>query len=127
MDSIPYKANWFCAVNVLQVDAKNINHHFISGAMISKGTTHTMSFVPEGKGEPMSDKLKPCPFCGSEVIYETYSQEYAFGTKNPEIFCNSCKVIFSIEDDSPYINSEEDYAYRRVKTAEAWNRRTNDE
>ena len=75
----------------------------------------------------MSDKLRPCPFCGSEDLYETYSQEYAFGTKNPEIFCNSCKVIFSIEDDSPYMNLEEDYAYRRVKTAEAWNRRTSDE
>lgn len=71
----------------------------------------------------MADKLKPCPFCGSEDIYETYSQEYAFGTKNPEIFCNSCKAIFSIEDDSPYMNCEEDYAYRRDKTAEAWNRR----
>ena len=31
-----------------------------------------------------------CPFCGSTDIYETYSQEYALGTKNPEIFCNTC-------------------------------------
>lgn len=71
-------------------------------------------------------ELKPCPFCGSEDIYETYSQEYAYGTKNPEIFCNTCKVIFSIEDDSPYMDVEKDYKYRKEKTAEAWNRRVND-
>lgn len=71
-------------------------------------------------------KLKPCPFCGSEDLYETYSQEYALGTKNPEIFCNSCKAIFSIEDDSPYMNCDEDYKYRKEKTKEAWNRRVND-
>ena len=74
------------------------------------------------KGEPMSE-LKPCPFCGSEDLYETYSQEYALGTKNPEIFCNSCKGIFSIEDDSPYMNCDEDYKYRKEKTKEAWNKR----
>ena len=75
------------------------------------------------KGRSGMSELKPCPFCGSEDIYETYSQEYALGTKNPEIFCNSCKAIFAIEDDSPYMNCEEDYAYRKKKTSEAWNRR----
>ena len=68
-------------------------------------------------------KLKPCPFCGSEAIYETFSQEYALGTKNPEIFCNSCKAIFSVEDSSPFLNCDEDYKYRKRITAEAWNRR----
>lgn len=72
-------------------------------------------------------ELKPCPFCGGIVIYETYSQEYTFGTKNPVIFCNSCKAIFAVEDDSPYINYEEDFRYRKKKTAEAWNRRANDD
>ena len=67
--------------------------------------------------------LKPCPFCGSEVIYETYSQEYAYGTKKPEIFCNACKAIFSVEDDSPYMDIEKDFKYRKEKTIEAWNRR----
>ena len=80
------------------------------------------------KGEPMSEsELKPCPFCGSTDIYETYSQEYALGTKNPEIFCNTCKVIFSIEDDSPYMNCDDDFKYRKDKTIEAWNRRERDE
>ena len=68
-------------------------------------------------------KLKPCPFCGSTDIYETYSQEYSLGTRNPEIFCNTCKSIFSVEDDSPYMNSDEDFKYRKEKTREAWNRR----
>ena len=99
----------------------------LTGKSLFTENTKKASSVRTERGEPMSDKLRPCPFCGSEDLYETYSQEYAFGTKNPEIFCNSCKVIFSIEDDSPYMNLEEDYAYRRVKTAEAWNRRTSDE
>lgn len=87
-----------------------------------------MEHVPEigsvqtQKGKTMSE-LKPCPFCGSEAIYETYSQEYSFGTKNPEIFCNSCKAIFAIEDDSPFMNCDEDFVYRKNKTREAWNRR----
>lgn len=68
-------------------------------------------------------KLKPCPFCGSEDIYKTHSEEIPFGTKNPEIFCNTCKAIFAVEDDSPYLNCDEDFKYRREKTAEAWNKR----
>ena len=72
-------------------------------------------------------ELKLCPFCGSNVVYETYSQEYASGTKRPEIFCNSCKIVFFVEDDSPYIDCDEDYAYRKAKTAEAWNRRIKNE
>ena len=29
----------------------------------------------------------------------------------------------AVEDDSPYLNCEEDYAYRKKKTEDAWNRR----
>ena len=72
------------------------------------------------------DELKPCPFCGGTDIYETYSQEYAYGTRRPEIFCNTCKSIFSVEDDSPYMNCDEDFKYRKEKTRETWNRRRND-
>lgn len=72
------------------------------------------------------DELKPCPFCGSKSVYETYTQEHAYGTKNPEIFCNNCKAIFAIEDDSPFVNCDEDYKYRKEKTKEAWNRRWGD-
>ena len=75
----------------------------------------------------MQEELKPCPFCGGYNIYETYSQEYVLGTKNPQIFCNSCKAIFSVEDDSPYIDCEKDFRYRKTKTREAWNRRQNDD
>ena len=72
-------------------------------------------------------ELKPCPFCGSTDIYETYSQEHAYDTRRPEIFCNTCKSIFSVEDDSPYMNCDEDFKYRKEKTKEAWNRRASDE
>lgn len=68
-------------------------------------------------------KLKPCPFCGCDDVYETYRQEYSFGSKAPIIFCNICKMEFSVEDDSPYIDINEDYKYRKKKTADAWNRR----
>ena len=71
-------------------------------------------------------ELKPCPFCGGDVIYETFREEYIGGTKEPIIFCNSCKVMFSIEDTSPFLKVEEDYKWRKRKTAEAWNRRAND-
>lgn len=68
-------------------------------------------------------ELKPCPFCGGKDIYETYTQEYGLSIKNPKIFCNSCKAIFAVEDDSPYLNCEEDYAYRKKRTKDAWNKR----
>jgi len=68
-------------------------------------------------------ELKPCPFCGGKAVYETYTQEYAYGTKKPIIFCDLCKIEFAVEDDSPYMDIERDYEYRRQKTIEAWNRR----
>ena len=68
------------------------------------------------------DELKPCPFCGGTNVYETLNEERA-GYKNPMIFCNWCKAIFTIEDDSPYVMIDEDYEYRRKKTIQAWNRR----
>lgn len=68
-------------------------------------------------------KLKPCPFCGGEAIYETFREEHFLGTKEPIIFCNSCKAVFSVEDESPFLNVDEDYRWRKKKTAEAWNRR----
>ena len=46
--------------------------------------------------------LKPCPFCGSEDVYDTFRQEHWFGTKEPIVFCNTCKAEFSVEDDSQY-------------------------
>lgn len=70
----------------------------------------------------MSD-LKPCPFCGSKAVYQTYTQEYPFGTKRPMIFCNLCKIEFSREDESPYIDVDKDYEYRKNAVIHAWNRR----
>ena len=68
-------------------------------------------------------ELKPCPFCGSEDIYETFRQENWYGCKEPIIFCNTCKAEFSVEDDSPFADVEEDYKYRKQRTTKAWNRR----
>lgn len=72
-------------------------------------------------------ELKPCPFCGGIDIYETFRQEHWFGTKEPIIFCNSCKIEFSVEDDSPYTDMEKDYQYRKSKTIEAWNKRVGEQ
>ena len=73
----------------------------------------------------MSD-LKPYPHCGSTAIYETYHEE-RFGYKVPVIFCNWCKAWLAVEDDGPYKDLEKDFAYRRAKTIEAWNRRAGEQ
>ena len=73
------------------------------------------------------DELKPCPFCNSHNIYLTYAQEYAGGYKEPIIFCNDCKAQMTVEDDSPYIDMDKDYEYRRMKTVTAWNRRAGEQ
>lgn len=72
------------------------------------------------------NKLKSCPFCGSEVVYETFREEHWYGTKEPIIFCNACKAEFSIEDTSPFMNIDEDYKWRKTATINAWNRRDGD-
>lgn len=75
----------------------------------------------------MMNDLKPCPFCGGDDLYEAYKQEHLYATKNPFIFCNSCKIEFYVEDDSPYMDIEQDYKYRRQKTVTAWNRRAGEQ
>lgn len=56
----------------------------------------------------MSDKLKPCPFCGGEAILRMQNADYI-----PDMYaveCHSCKYITDF-----YTNSG--------KAIEAWNRR----
>ena len=55
-----------------------------------------------------------CPFCGEGVLYET-QREDEFGTIIPQIFCNCCKMIIEIENDSPYLNDDKTYEYLKEK------------
>ena len=68
----------------------------------------------------MSDKLKPCPFCGEEVgayFVDEIGTEYRFegkdvdGDVHPYIHCYGC--------DSEWFSDMED-------VIEAWNRRASD-
>ena len=67
-------------------------------------------------------ELKPCPFCGCSAIYETRRDDYLTGER-PQIFCNGCKVIVEVENDSPYFADDETIQYLRDKLVKIWNRR----
>ena len=56
----------------------------------------------------MSEHLKPCPFCGADVI-----EEIVWGLRM--FRCPECGALVSF--DTPYYNSNPE------KTFEAWNRR----
>ena len=67
-------------------------------------------------------ELKPCPFCGCNAIYEIRRDDYLNGER-PQIFCNGCKVIVEVENDSPYFSDDETMQYLRDKLVKIWNRR----
>lgn len=71
----------------------------------------------------MSDKLKKCPFCDSPSIYKTWHFEGYHGMKTPVIFCDSCKVIVMVEDDSTSTKIAEIEKYLSEKVEETWNTR----
>lgn len=64
----------------------------------------------------MKDKLKPCPFCGSEVKF-VWSNNFAYSGL-PMIVCNNCGMLLSnknnIRDTKKFM-------------VEAWNRRVENE
>ena len=68
---------------------------------------------------------KPCPFCGCNAIYEIRRDDY-LTWERPQIFCNGCKVIVEVENDSPYFSDDETIQYLRDKLVKIWNRRVND-
>lgn len=71
----------------------------------------------------MSDvKLLPCPFCNVGVIYETSREDY-IGTIIPQLFCDSCKMIFEVENDSPYLNDKKTEEYLKEKLYKQFNTR----
>ena len=67
-------------------------------------------------------ELKRCPFCGEGVLYET-KREDELGTIIPQIFCNCCKMIIEIENDSPYLNDDKTYEYLKEKLHKQFNTR----
>ena len=68
------------------------------------------------------EMLKPCPFCGCEAIYEIRRDDY-LTVERPQIFCNGCKVIVEVENDSPYFADDETIQYLRDKLVKIWNGR----
>lgn len=73
--------------------------------------------------ERMRYKLLPCPCCGHDNIYEVTETEELTGVTIPALFCNSCKIIFKAENDSPYLEDNKTFEYLREKTVKAWNTR----
>lgn len=70
-------------------------------------------------------ELKPCPLCGCVAIYEIEREDYLIG-KYPQLFCNGCKMIFEVENNSPYLSDAKTYEYLRDRLLNAWNRRAGD-
>lgn len=66
--------------------------------------------------------LKPCPFCKLKDIYEITEVDNDY-VERPAIFCNCCKIIFRVENDSPYFDDAQTNEYLKKKNAEAWNKR----
>ena len=63
-----------------------------------------------GEGIMEKENLKPCPFCGGEVVIDrVYARQYVFWAYKVE--CKRCSTVIN-------------YEVRREATAiEAWNRR----
>lgn len=63
-------------------------------------------------------KLKPCPFCGSSVIYVTFTRYYD-NEDTVCVFCNTCKQYTVLErNDAEGVNNE-----TKAEAIEAWNTR----
>ena len=67
-------------------------------------------------------EVKKCPFCNEGVIYETSREDY-LGTVIPQLFCNSCKMIFEVENDSPYLDDAKTHDYLKEKLYKQFNTR----
>ena len=70
-------------------------------------------------------ELEPCPFCGCKAIYEVDRTDDLVG-HYPQLFCNGCKLIIEVENDSTYLDDTSIYNYLRNKLINTWNRREKD-
>lgn len=70
----------------------------------------------------MTDKIKSCPFCGCGAIYEI-SREDSIVDKIPQLFCNGCKMVFEVENDSPFMSDTKTFEYLKEKLHTTWNTR----
>lgn len=70
----------------------------------------------------MGEKLKPCPFCGSDAELKTdirYPRPMCQPKRAYEVFCTNYDCIIGRVDERYFLNKK--------KAIEAWNRRANDE
>lgn len=67
------------------------------------------------------EKLKSCPFFGTDNFYITTFEQYGFDTVG--IFCNACKLKIILEENEGEGDSEQS----RKKAVNAWNRRKSDD
>lgn len=74
------------------------------------------------RSDKTSDKLLPCPFCGIDCMYEIIIDN-EFGDPEPALFCNACKMIFQVENDSPHMKVDETYKYLKEKLYKTFNTR----
>lgn len=68
------------------------------------------------------EDLGCCPFCGCTNLYIVDESEELFSVV-PAIFCNGCKMIVKIENNSPYLDDESTYKYLYEKLVKTWNGR----
>ena len=76
----------------------------------------------------MSEKLKPCPFCGSEVIVEKtplwHGSHGYHGCYEFKIECHECGCRIDLRENNTIYNDEKT---ARENAIEAWNRRADHE
>lgn len=68
------------------------------------------------------NELKPCSHCGSRDLYKIEIKDNLQITQ-PAIFCNTCKTVLSVEDDSHTFDDDERMKYLEHKVRKAWNHR----
>lgn len=83
-------------------------------------------------------ELKPCPFCGSSEAYVTnpkVGDYFPIGLNevallaSKKVVCFECGmgVVFGFAKKSPNLISDEEAEMMQKETAEAWNRRADNE